>query len=237
VAKIFAPRRPVRATMVDALNSAPAASQGAARAEHAIRACRIIAIVRVPLLDRESVMGITETLVRAGIRALEFPLTMPNALEAVSAAREVAGPSAIVGAGTVLAEAEVEQAAAAGAQFIVSPDVNSRVIQATRQREMLSMPGAFTATEVCQAIQAGAHMVKLFPAGPAGVDYLKALRGPLPYVPFVPTGGIEVEAIPQFLAVGAVAVALGSALVSSVQDLDGLAARSRRAVALTGGHR
>ena len=209
----------------------------AVRSEQAIRAGRVIAIVRLPRLSAEAAMSLTETLVAAGVTAMEFTLTTGNALEAVTAARTVAGDRAVIGAGTVLSVRQVEAAAEAGAQFIVSPDVNVDVIEATTRREMLSLPGAFTATEVCRALDAGATMVKLFPAGPGGVEYLKALRGPLPDVPFVPTGGIGVESVADYIGAGAVAVALGAGLVSSAEDLSGLAARGRRAVESAGGAR
>ena len=207
------------------------------RAERAIRAGRIVAIVRLPVLSAEVARALTATLVEAGVTALEFTLTSEKALAAITAARELSGDRAVIGAGTVLSVRQVEEAAEAGAQFIVSPDVNVPVIEATGRLEMLSLPGAFTATEVCRAVDAGAPMVKLFPAGPGGVDYLKALRGPLPEVAFVPTGGIDVGTVPEFIAAGAVAVALGSALVSSAEDLSGLAARARRAVEVAGGAR
>jgi 2-dehydro-3-deoxyphosphogluconate aldolase/(4S)-4-hydroxy-2-oxoglutarate aldolase len=208
-----------------------------AQAEQAIRAGRIVAIVRLPWLSADVAASLTETLVDAGVTAMEFTLTTENALEAVAAARTVAGDRAVIGAGTVLSVREVEEAADAGAQFIVSPDVNVDVIGATARREMLSLPGVFTATEVRRALDAGATMVKLFPAGPGGVEYLKALRGPLPDVAFVPTGGIGVESVADFIGAGAVAVALGSGLVSSAEDLSGLAARARRAVESAGGAR
>jgi Entner-Doudoroff aldolase len=207
------------------------------RAEQAIRAGRVIAIVRLPRLSVEAATTLTETLVEAGVTAMEFTLTTENALAAVAAARTVAGDRAVIGAGTVLSVREVEEAAEAGAQFIVSPDVNVDVIEATTRRGMLPLPGALTATEVCRAVDAGATMVKLFPAGPGGVAYLKALRGPLPDVAFVPTGGIDVESVADFISAGAVAVALGSGLVSSADDLSGLAARARRAVESAGGAR
>jgi len=209
----------------------------AVRAEEAIRAGRIVAIVRLPRLSAEAATALTETLVGAGITAMEFTLTTANALEAVSAARTAAGDRAVVGVGTVLSVREVEDAAEAGAQFIVSPDVNADVIKATARREMLSLPGAFTATEVCRALDVGATMVKLFPAGPGGVEYLKALRGPMPNVAFVPTGGIDVESVADFIGAGAVAVALGSGLVSSAHDLSGLAERAQRAVERAGSAR
>jgi Entner-Doudoroff aldolase len=207
-------------------------------AEQAIRAGRIVAIVRLARLTVEAARSLTETLVSAGVTAMEFTLTTEHALDAVAAARTIAGDSAVIGVGTILSVREVEESADAGAQFIVSPDVNADVIAATARRGMLSLPGAFTATEVCRALDAGATMVKLFPAGPGGgVEYLKALRGPLPDVAFVPTGGIGVDAVPDFIGAGAVAVALGSGLVSSAEDLSGLAARARRAVQNAGGMR
>lgn len=212
-------------------------AERAARAEQAIRAGRIVAIVRLPRLDMAAATALTETLVGSGVTAMEFTLTTENALRAVTAARAVAGAHAVIGAGTVLSVREVEEAADAGAQFIVSPDVNVDVIEATARRGMLSLPGAYTATEVRRAVDAGAAMVKLFPAGPGGVEYLKALRGPLPDVAFVPTGGIDVTSVADFIGAGAVAVALGSGLVSSADDLSGLAARARRAVESAGGAR
>ena len=212
-------------------------AERAVQAEQAIRAGRIVAIVRLPRLDMAAATALTETLVGSGVTAMEFTLTTENALRAVTAARAAAGDRAVIGAGTVLSVREVEEAADAGAQFIVSPDVNVDVIAATARRGMLSLPGAFTATEVRRAVEAGAAMVKLFPAGPGGVEYLKALRGPLPDVAFVPTGGIDVTSVADFIGAGAVAVALGSGLVSSAEDLSGLAARARRAVESAGGAR
>ena len=201
----------------------------ATAADKAIRGGRLIAIVRVRRLTVESARTLTEVLVGAGVRAMEFTLTTTDALEAITAARIVAGDCAVVGAGTVLAEGQVVDAANAGAQFIVSPDVHPGVIGRTVQLGLLSVPGAFTATEVRCAVKAGAGMVKLFPAGSGGDAYLRALRGPLPDVAFVPTGGIRVEDVPAFLAAGAVAVALGSWLVPSAEDLSGLAERAVRA--------
>lgn len=207
----------------------------ATAADKAIRDGRLIAIVRVPRLTVDSARTLTEVLVGAGVRAMEFTLTSANALEAITAARVVAGDRAAVGAGTVLSEGQVVDAANAGAQFIVSPDVHPGVIGRTVQLGMLSLPGAFTATEVRCAVNAGAGMVKLFPAGASGVAYLHALRGPMPDVSFVPTGGIGVEEVPAFLAAGAVAVALGSWLVVSAEDVSGLAQRAARAVAAASG--
>lgn len=199
-------------------------------AEEHVRSGRVIAIVRVPRLTRESASAVTEVLVGAGVRALEFTLTSEGAVDAVNAAVETAGEHAAVGAGTVLYEDQVREVADAGAQFVVSPHVSPAVIARSHELGLLALPGAFTPTEVQLAVDSGARMVKLFPAQPAGVSYLKALRGPLDHVAFVPTGGVGIDDIAGFLSAGAVAVALGSSLVNTTDDLAGLRARARAAV-------
>ena len=200
-------------------------------AEQQVREGRLVAIVRVPELTRSSAVAMTEVLVEEGVRALEFTLTSAGALDAITAAAEAAGDRAAVGAGTVLYEEQVAAVADAGAQFVISPHVSPAVIAASNRLGLLALPGAFTATEVQLAVDSGAPMVKLFPAQPAGVSYLKALRGPLDQVAFVPTGGIAIDDIGPFLSAGAVAVALGSSLVRSTDDLEGLRSRARAAVA------
>jgi 2-dehydro-3-deoxyphosphogluconate aldolase/(4S)-4-hydroxy-2-oxoglutarate aldolase len=199
-------------------------------AEAHVRAGRLIAIIRVPSLTRESAAALTSVLVGEGVRALEFTLTSDGALDAISAAREVAGDRAAVGAGTVLHEQQVQSVADAGGQFIVSPNVSPPVIRRTNELGLVPLPGAFTPTEVQLAVDSGAPLVKLFPAQPAGLSYFRSLRGPLDKVSFVPTGGVGIDDIEPFLSAGAVAVALGSSLVSSVDDLDGLRIRAQAAV-------
>lgn len=199
-------------------------------AEEHIRTGRLVAIVRVPQLTAESAAAITAVLVDAGIRALEFTLTSNGALDAVSAAVSQANGRAAVGAGTVMSEEQVAQVADAGAQFVVSPHVSPAVIARSLDLGLVPLPGAFTATEVQLAVTSGAPLVKLFPAQPAGVAYLNSLRGPLQDVSFVPTGGVEISDIATFLSSGAVAVALGSALVRSSTDLEGLGRRAEAAV-------
>lgn len=209
------------------MNSASASK----RSERLIAAGRLLAIVRVPRLTEDSAAALTDLLVDAGVQALEFTLDSAGALEAIGVAQHVAAGRATVGAGTVMTVEQVERVAEAGAQFVVSPDVNSAVITRTVELGLLSLPGAYTATEVRLAVDHGADMVKLFPAGPGGVDYLRALRGPLPSVRFVPTGGIADNDVAGFLEAGATAVGIGSALVRSADDLSGLADRARRFVA------
>lgn len=199
-------------------------------AEEHVRTGRLIAIIRVPSLTPESAAALTGVLVDAGVRALEFTLTSEGALDAVTAAVEEARGRAAVGAGTVLREDQVTAVADAGGQFVVSPNVSPAVIRRANDLGLVPLPGAFTPTEVQLAVESGARLIKLFPALPAGVAYLKALRGPLDQVSFIPTGGVRLDDIKGFLEAGAVAVALGSSLVNSTDDLTGLRERARSAV-------
>lgn len=202
----------------------------ATTAEELVRAGRLVAIIRVPRLTPTDAVALTEILVESGVLALEFTLTSEGALAAVEAAAEAAGDRAAVGVGTVLAEDEVRAAADAGARFVVSPNVSPAVIGRAERLGLLALPGAYTPTEVVLAVDSGARLVKLFPAQPAGVPYLQALQGPLPDVGFVPTGGIRPTDVSAYLQAGAVAVALGSSLVRSTTDLDGLRTRARHVV-------
>lgn len=199
-------------------------------AEEHIRAGRLLAIIRLPELTQAAAAAMTEVLVDAGVRALEFTLTSRGALDAIGAAVAVAGDRAAVGAGTVLYADQVTAVVESGGQFVVSPHVSPDVITRAHDLRLLSLPGAYTATEAQLAVDCGARMVKLFPAQPAGPAYLKALCGPLDRIAFVPTGGVAIEDIGAFLDAGAVAVALGSSLVRSANDLDGLRTRAQAAV-------
>jgi 2-dehydro-3-deoxyphosphogluconate aldolase/(4S)-4-hydroxy-2-oxoglutarate aldolase len=203
---------------------------GVVTAEEHVRAGRLVAIIRVARLTPDDAVAMTEVLIDSGVRALEFTLTSGGALAAVAAAVATAGDRAGLGAGTVLTEDEVRAAADAGAQFVVSPDVSPAEIERAEGLGLLALPGAYTPTEIRTAVDSGARLVKLFPAQPAGVPYLRALLGPLPDVGFVPTGGVGLADVPRFLEAGAVAVALGSSLVQSTDDLDGLRVRARAAV-------
>jgi 2-dehydro-3-deoxyphosphogluconate aldolase/(4S)-4-hydroxy-2-oxoglutarate aldolase len=200
-------------------------------AEEHVRAGKLLAIIRVPELTQAAAVAMTEVLVAAGVRAPEFTLTSRGALDAIGVAAAVAGDRAAVGGGTVLYADQVRAVEESGGQFVVSPHVSPEVIAQAHELGLLCLPGAFTATEAQLAVDNGARMVKLFPAQPAGPAYLRALRGPLNEIAFVPTGGVGIDGIGAFLAAGAVAVALGSSLVRSTEDLEGLRTRAQAAVA------
>lgn len=184
---------------------------------------KIIAIIRG--CHPESVLGIAGALYEGGIRLMEVTLNSPGAVRAIAQVRELFGDRMLVGAGTVLSVEEVRQAAGAGAQFIISPSLDIDIIRQTRHLGAVSIPGAFTATEILTAYRSGAHIVKVFPAS-VGVSYFRDLRGPLPQIPLMPTGGVSLENIKEFKKAGAVAFGIGSALVpgamSAVPELLGL---------------
>jgi 2-dehydro-3-deoxyphosphogluconate aldolase/(4S)-4-hydroxy-2-oxoglutarate aldolase len=193
----------------------------------AIERTHVVAILRASAPTH--LVDAAATLVGQGIDVLELPLTTPGALEAIASARERLGDSAFVGAGTVLTAAQARDAVAAGAQFLVSPATCLDVVAVAVEHGIVSLPGAFTATEVLACQQAGASHIKLFPASQATPGLLGQLFGPFPGLRFVPTGGVGLTDAPGWLSAGACAVGVGSPLVGDALetgDLDALAARA-----------
>ena len=139
----------------------------------------------------------------------------------------------LIGAGTVLTVAGARAAIGAGARFLVMPHTDPALIEFAAAQGIPAIPGAFTPTEVLAAWRAGACAVKIFPASAVGPSFVRELRGPLPDVPLVPTGGVTIESAPGFIAAGAVAVGIGSWLTGD-GDPDGIAARGARLVAALG---
>lgn len=182
----------------------------------------LIAIIRgdFPL---QRIMEIGEAVRAGGITLLEVTLNSAGALEAISALRGAVGDTMLIGAGTVRSIAQAEAALAVGAQFMVAPNFDPAVVAYAQAADTLHLPGIFTPTEAETACRAGCRMLKLFPADAVGPVYLKAIRAPLNDIDFVPTGGITVSNIPEYVAAGAVAVGIGGALVRGPrQPLDEL---------------
>lgn len=192
---------------------------------------RLIAVVR--LEDPGRAVAVAEALVEGGVRFVEVTLEREGAMKALARVVRAVGSRAVVGAGTVRRRREAARAVEAGARFLLSPDVRPSLIEATLELGALSLPGAFTPSEVALAERAGASAVKLFPASTGGLGHLEALRGPFPTTRFVPTGGVDADSAASWLAAGAFAVALGGSLVARSGDLEGLVARARAAVAAT----
>jgi 2-dehydro-3-deoxyphosphogluconate aldolase/(4S)-4-hydroxy-2-oxoglutarate aldolase len=183
-----------------------------AKTVDALEALGAIAVVR--LEDSARLRPVAEALAAGEIRAIEVTMTMPGAIDALAALNGALGERLVVGAGSVLDAETARLAILAGARFVVSPIFSPALVEMCHRYDVVAMPGAYTPTEVLTAWQAGADLVKLFPAGGLGPAYLKDLRGPLPQVRLVPTGGISADNVAAFLAAGAVAVGVGGSLVA-----------------------
>jgi len=171
----------------------------------------IVAILRASSSDL--LVDVARTLYEAGIDVIEFTFTVPRVLETIAEVRRLLGDKILLGAGTVLDPESARAAMLAGAEFIVSPTVNPDVITLCNRYDKIVMTGAFTPTEILTAWETGSNIVKVFPADVGGPAYLKAIHGPLPQVPLLPTGGVNLETLRDFVKSGACAVGLGSALV------------------------
>ena len=173
---------------------------------------KIFAIIRGAHPD--DVLHIAQALCEGGVKLLEVTLNSPDALSSISRIATRMNAEVFVGAGTVL-DAEMAKAALdSGAQFIISPSLDMETIYATKQRGAISIPGAFTATEIFSAYKNGGDIIKVFPAS-IGPAYFKDLRGPFPHIPLMPTGGVNLNNIQDFQKVGAVAFGVGSGLVDT----------------------
>ena len=173
---------------------------------------RIVAVVRAPSPDR--VMDICRALADGGVTVLEITFTVPDALDLIRKVRDDLGDRITLGAGTVLDPETGRAAILAGAEFIVSPTINLDLIRLCKRYDKAVMPGAFTPTEILTAWEAGADIVKVFPADVGGPAYFKAIRGPLPQIKLMPTGGVNLDTARAFLDAGAVALGTGSSLVT-----------------------
>jgi 2-dehydro-3-deoxyphosphogluconate aldolase/(4S)-4-hydroxy-2-oxoglutarate aldolase len=173
----------------------------------------IIAVLRTN--QPEQVLPACEALLAGGVNALEVTLTVPRALDLLRQARQRFAAHAVVGAGTVLNEAQCREAISAGAEFIVSPITSAALVTAGHAADRPVMLGAYTPTEAQTAYEAGADFIKLFPADQLGPAYVKALRAPLPHLRIVPTGGVDLDTAADFLRAGCAALGVGSSLLSA----------------------
>jgi len=180
----------------------------------------IVAVIRAD--NGEVLADITEALVSGGVTAIEVTFTVPKALRVLEYIADRFGDSIQLGAGTVLDAETARTAILAGAEYIVAPITHIPTIEMAHRYDKAVMPGAITPTEVVTAWQAGADVVKIFPSDLTGPSYLKTLKGPLPQVQMMPTGGVNLETANDFLAAGAVALGVGGSLVEkkAVQSKD-----------------
>jgi len=172
----------------------------------------LVAVVRAG--DAEGAVRATDALVAGGVRGIEITYTTPGAADAIATIAERHGDTVTLGAGTIRTRAQADEAVAAGARFLVSPGTRPELADAMRRTGAALLLGALTPSEVMAALDAGADIVKLFPAALGGPAYLSGLRGPFPEVAFCPTGGVNPTTIPAWLRAGAVALGAGSELCS-----------------------
>ncbi|OOV76651.1 bifunctional 4-hydroxy-2-oxoglutarate aldolase/2-dehydro-3-deoxy-phosphogluconate aldolase [Mammaliicoccus fleurettii] len=185
-----------------------------------IKETKLIAILRNA--DPNNILPIVKTLYKAGVRAIEVTMNSPKALESIELiANEMKG-KVVVGAGTVLDAESARLAILNGATFILSPTVNKDTIRMSKKYGAVSIPGALTPTEILEAYEYGGDIIKVFPTTTMGPQYIKDLQGPLPHIPLLPTGGVDLNNVEDFIKAGAVGVGLGSALVNTkVEITDG----------------
>jgi 2-dehydro-3-deoxyphosphogluconate aldolase / (4S)-4-hydroxy-2-oxoglutarate aldolase len=210
----------------------PPAPDARRRTRAALEALGAVAVVRLP--EAAGIARVAEALVSGGVRALEITMTVPDAPAHIAHLVRDLGDDALVGAGTVL-DADAAQAVLdAGARFVVSPAFDANVVARCHAADVAALPGAYTPTEILRAWQAGADLVKVFPATALGPRYLRDVRGPLPDVRLMPTGGVTVENAGDWIRAGAAAVGLGSDLVDpkrvAAGDFAGITERARTLV-------
>jgi 2-dehydro-3-deoxyphosphogluconate aldolase / (4S)-4-hydroxy-2-oxoglutarate aldolase len=198
-----------------------------------IASTRIVAVVRFE--HYEEPVQLAKALIAGGIRAIEFTFTGDNAAEAIAAVRRELDGDACVGAGTVLRPDEAEEALAAGAQFVVTPAVRPTIMAICRQKGIPGVCGALTPTEVLEASETGADLIKIFPARLGGPAHIRDLLGPFPQLRLIPTGGITLENARKYLDAGATAIGIGGNLLPAEliarRDWEQVSAAARTAVA------
>ena len=193
----------------------------------------IVAVIRVK--DPEQVRGIVSALAAGGVRALEVTMTVPGAVDLIRDLAPRIPDGFLLGAGTVTDAATARAVIDAGASFVVGPVFRVDVLAACHERGVPAIPGCLSPTEILDAYEAGADIIKVFPATALGPQFIKDVRAPLPQVKLMPTGGVTVENAGDWIRAGAVAVGLGSALVDAAAAESGrfeeITSRAERAVA------
>jgi len=164
-------------------------------------------------------LKIVQSLYEGGIRIVEITMNSPKALSAIEMVADEFGKKMAVGAGTVLDSESARSALLAGAQFILSPTFDAETIKLTKRYGAVSIPAAFTPTEILTAYELGGDIIKVFPATTLGPKFIKDIHGPLPQIPLLPTGGVGLHNIKEYLEAGAAGLGIGSSLVNTKQKV------------------
>ena len=171
----------------------------------------VVAIIRMP--DSERLIRIVEAIREGGVTAIEITMTTPNALEVISDVSRRMGDEIEIGVGSVLDVKTAHDAVDAGARYVVSPIFKPEIVAAAHERGVPAMPGAFSPTEIQLATEAGADVIKVFPADVVGMEFFRAVRAPMPHLKLMPTGGVSLTNAGDWIRAGACAVGVGSALL------------------------
>ncbi len=195
-----------------------------------IRDTGVIAIMRAQ--SSGQLIAAADAIRQGGVRVIEVTMTTPGALDVIAEAARRYGDEVLFGAGTVLDAETARTAILAGAGFIVAPTLNLEMIALCKRYSVPVLPGCFTPTEMLTAWEAGADMVKLFPAEVGGPDLIRAIRAPLPQLQIVPVGGVDLNTAADFIRVGAAALGVGSSLINQkLLETGDMAELTRRAAA------
>jgi 2-dehydro-3-deoxyphosphogluconate aldolase/(4S)-4-hydroxy-2-oxoglutarate aldolase len=176
-----------------------------------ITACGVVAVIRAASI--EPLPDLARTLLAGGVVSIEVTMTTPGALEGIRMLSQCFGGEAVVGVGTVLDAQTCRRAIEAGARYVVSPHFDAQIVAATREMGAVSMPGAYTPTEILRAWAGGADVVKVFPSASVGPGFFRDVLAPLPHVKLMPTGGVDPKNAGEWIKAGAVCVGAGASLM------------------------
>jgi 2-dehydro-3-deoxyphosphogluconate aldolase/(4S)-4-hydroxy-2-oxoglutarate aldolase len=194
---------------------------------------KAIAVIR--MADSTKLVSVVEAILKGGVECVEITMTVPDAIRIIKDVSKEIGDRALIGAGTVMDRETALQTIEAGAQFVVAPVFNPQVVEAVHDQGFVAIPGAFSPAEIVAAWEAGADVVKIFPATVLGPKYIKDFRGPLPQIRLCPTGGVTVDNAGEWIKAGASCVGIGSDLLNKQAIADNrfevLTERARRMVA------
>jgi 2-dehydro-3-deoxyphosphogluconate aldolase / (4S)-4-hydroxy-2-oxoglutarate aldolase len=189
----------------------------------------VFAVIR--MTDSKKLLKVIEAVSKGGVKNIEITMTVPNAVEIIRELAKANSGDSIIGAGTVLTKEDAKAVIEAGAQFVVSPIMNPEVIATCKELDIPCMPGCYTPTEVIAGWKAGGDIIKVFPATTLGPRYFKDLLAPFPYLKLMPTGGVSINNVHEWVNAGALTVAIGGDLldkkVIADENWDALTARAQ----------
>jgi len=172
---------------------------------------KVVAVVRMD--DSTKLIKVANAIHDGGVKAIEITLTVPNAIETIALASEEIGEKVLIGVGSVLNGEMAQRAIDAGAKYVVSPILKKEIIEVSHNNGVPAMSGTFTPTEAQLAFEAGADIIKIFPADVLGMAFIKGIKAPMPHLKVMPTGGVSLTNVGEWLNAGACAVGVGSALI------------------------